>query len=66
MTGADGVTEVRLWLYPLFEEATWKLVEVDERGTRTRDVRLWGWTDENRLGAEIVSRTRDSTDTHMW
>ena len=52
MAGVDSVQEVRIGVYPFFDRATWKFVQVD---FKTEAVILWGWEDVNHLRNEIVS-----------
>ena len=47
--------EVRVWLYPHFEDNTWKFFEADDKGAGGVIVSLWGWKDRHHLRAEIVS-----------
>lgn len=55
MVGPEGVRDVGLWLFPYFEDATWKFIQVDDRQTGRVVVRLWGFNDPNHLRDEIVS-----------
>ena len=55
IVGAEGVDEVGLWLFPYFEGATWKCIQVDDWQTGRVTVRLWGFNDPNHLRDEIVS-----------
>ena len=60
MAGVDSVQEVRIGVYPLFDRATWKFVQVD---FKTEAVRLWGWKDVTHLRNEILSRALDTLYT---
>ena len=60
MARVNSIDEVRMGIYPLHYDATWRFVQVD---FRTRVVRLWGWTDKNYLRKEIVSLALETLQT---